>query len=332
MAIDIALNSNQSGVLECSLNYTREGYVPLVYVFGDNTKIETTLFLDNTSFTDSLVLKAAWVGEATETQKKEDPTKTDVYSRFSTDPEDDLYSELDFAGISDGPAPETRGVPGPLMYRGFSTSTFNYDTANEAISASAMILGATWEFTGSLGLGTRKQDGAVPYLRIQAGKREVEVQKKDDNKAVTCIVEGSSHLWAVAFETSGETTAPGSHWFIPMSVSSADRFKRYKVSKSYRKNPTGAETTELEERNDLVDCGKYAEQLLQSGTIPGVSGSITFSGRKQYSIGDIVGQITKGDRATPVNLAIVDQYTGYSPPRAAGESGQDTVTIELGRK
>lgn len=327
MAEDIEIGGSNSEVLECSLSYTREGYVPVVYVVGDRTRIETTLFTDVTDFPANFVLKAGWVGEAERTEKETDPTKTDVYSRFSIDPDDFFYSDVDYAGSQDGDYQASRGVAGPKMYRGFANSTFNYDTASEALSGNGMILDTDWKFTGKVGLSTRLQGGSIPYLRIQSGDRAVEYDYKDKEKAVTCIVEGEAHLWESVSEDNTDDA-----WFVPMTVSSADRFKRYKVYQSYRGGPTGSATDTPNERVDYDELKNYAEQLLESMTISPISGSITMLGTKQRTVGTMIGNIVNDDKVTPVNLAVVDQSTSYSPPRKAGESGQDTVTIELGRK
>jgi hypothetical protein len=321
---DITLNGNTSGVLECSLTYTREGYVPWVSVTGGNVQIETTIF-QNTDFPDNVRLKEQWVGTATNDQKNQDPKKTDVYSRFSTDPEEEKYTDLDSSlAFSQTPADD-----GPKLYRDFKASTFDYDTSDEAISASAMIKDTTWKFSGDLGIGARFQSGAIPYIRLQAGKRELEKTYSTNDKAITCIIEGRSLMRERAYEEGTDND-----WFVPTAIVTTDRFMMYKVVNSYRDNPDNDPTSDVNKylRDDRIACENYAKDILQTTTIPPISGSITMTGSKQFSIGGKIGQIITRNGEAPVNLAIVDQSTQYAPPRQAGEAGQDTITIELGRK
>jgi len=112
---DISINKFNSKTIGCTIDYTREGYAPMAFVVGGNIKIETTIVMDvgDAPFTDNLLLKDGWSGGATAEQKKTDPTKTDVYSRFSTDPEETKYDDLDYQHTD-------RGYPGPYTYRGFT--------------------------------------------------------------------------------------------------------------------------------------------------------------------------------------------------------------------
>ena len=330
--IDITIDGSNTGVIDCTLSYSREGYVPLAYIITDNVKIETTLFMDNSSEfrTDNFLLDEGWSGSATAEEKVTDPKKTDVYSRFSTQPEDDNWDDVDFESSG-------RGINGPITYRGFTASTFQLDSSDEQISATAMIEDTedVWKFTGQIGLGSRVQDGAIPYLRIQAGDKEVEYNNREKNKIVTLIVEGQSHPIGVGKEPSLETSGDDTPWFIPFNVLSTDRFKRYKVYRSFRTAPiAGLDNSETDDvlRYDLAGADQYITDYIQSITIPPVSGSITMYGREQFSVGEIVGQISTSHGSSPVNLAIVDQSTTYAPPRQSGASGEDTITIELGRK
>ena len=168
----------------------------------------------------------------------------------------------------------------------------------------------------------------MPYLRIQAGDKALEVANKDKNKAVTCIVEGGSHVWTVVYEDADVLN----QWFYPILVTNTDRFKRYKVYKSYRKNPSNTITPDADPRDDLAECGAYGEKLLEGTTTPAISGTITSLGRAQNSIGTVIKYIENDQYATYVNLAIVDEEVFYSPPKQAGDSGSDMVTIQLGGK
>ena len=320
----------EKNLIECNISYSREGYVPVVYVVGGNTQIETTLFQDTADFTDSLKMTGAWDGTASTDEKNTDPKKTDVYSRFKTESDSDIYDELDNADEEGNPV--GRGVAGPKVYRNFANRTFQYDTSNEAVSSYAYIENNTdeWVKIGSVGQGARIEQGAIPYLRLQAADGAIEVVNKDKNKAVTCIVEGQSHLWALVFENQSNLT----RWFYPFSVNSADRFKRQKIYKSYRDkdsyidNTNPAPETQIEFRNDIDQLGKYAEQILRTSTIPSISGSIEMLGRTQLTLGDKIDNIENGVKSVAIDLAVVDQTTNYS----SGTGGQDTVTIELGRK
>jgi len=332
---DIVIDGSDTGVLSCTIDYTREGYVPLVYVVGDNVKIETSLVLDNTDvdFIDNLALNPGWSGDATAEQKEDDPTKTDVYSRFSTEPDDIRYGDVDEES-------GYRGYAGPYLYRGFTASTFLLDSGGEQVSATAMVESSSeeWKFTGKIGLGSRIQDGSIPYLRIQAGDKTLEVANKDNNKMVTLIIEGEAHGITASNSADVEIEGDDQPWFIPLSVISTDRFKHYKAYRSFRTGPLTPEQSEDYPftdpvlRDDGMEAGAYADDYLNTVTTPSVSGSIEILGNLQYSIGEQISQIVTRNGSSPVNLAIVDQSTQYAPPRSAGESGQDTITIELGRK
>jgi len=331
---DIQISGINTAVIGCSLNYTREGYAPLVYVIGDNVKIETSMILDDAEapFTNNVALKPGWAGEATAEQKEDDPTKTDVYSRFSTDPEDVRYGDLDHE-LND------RGYPGPLLYRGFTASTFLLDSAGEQISATVMVEDSEddWKFSGKIGLGARIQDGAIPYLRIQAANKELEVTNKDKNKIVNRIIEGAAHGVSISQSPEIDVEGDDAPWFLPISVISTDRFKHYKASNSFRTGPLTPTSedypfTDPLLRDDGTAASEYADDYLQTMTIPGISGSVEIAGNRQYSVGERIGQIVTRNGSSPVNLAIVDQSSNYAPPRESGESGRDTITIELGRK
>jgi len=333
---DIEINRFTSKTIGCIIDYTREGFSPMAFVVGGNVKIETTIVMDvgSAPFTDNLALKDGWSGSANITEKTTDPTKTDVYSRFSTDPEEAKYDDLDYQGTE-------REYAGPYTYRGFTASTFLLDSGGEQVSATAMVEDAEdeWKFTGQIGLGSRLQDGAIPYLRIQAGDKELEYNNREKNKIVTLIIEGGARGWKVAVDTgidyTGETE---DQWFVPLTVTTTDRFKFYKAYKSFRTGPLTATSptypvTDDTLRDDSDALEAYALDYLQTTTIPGISGSIDMLGNSQFSIGDKIDNIiTRNNGSTPVNLAIVDQSTQYAPPRSAGEAGQDTITIELGRK
>jgi len=333
MAINVTIDGLGTGVLECNLSYSREGYIPLAYIITDNTKIETTLVMDSDAdpiFSDNLEMAEGWSGTATAEEKEEDPTKTDVYSRFTTDPEDTDWDNVDFESIG-------RGIPGPLVYRQFTASTFLLDTGGEQVSATARIEDSegAWKFSGQIGLGARTQDGQLPYLRIQAGNKALEYDNRLKNKMVTLIVEGQSHPIGAGLDSSVELTGDDVPWFIPFNVLSTDRFKRYKVYRSFRGKiipDLDNSLTDNELRYDLATAKSYILDYVESITIPPISGSITMVGNTQYSVGEKIGEIITRHGATPVNLAIVDQDTQYAPPRQAGGSGQDTVTIELERK
>jgi len=193
-----------------------------------------------------------------------------------------------------------------------------------------------WKFTGQIGLGSRLQDGAIPYLRIQAGDKELEYNNREKNKIVTLIIEGGARGWVLASESGIDTTGEN-QWFIPFTVTTTDKFKFYKAYKSFRTGPM-TEASEIYPftndtlRDDSEALNVYALDYLKTTTIPSISGSIDMLGNAQFSIGDKIENVVTRNGSAPVNLAIVDQSTQYAPPRQAGESGQDTITIELGRK
>ncbi len=329
--MDIILDSTTSGTISCKLTWSRENYIPVAVVVGYRVRIETTLFVDNASFTDNPVFQEQWSGEATETQKKTDGTKTDVYSRFSTDSTDAFYNTHDWAG-SAGTSPDGDAVK---SFKQIENKTFTYDTNDQQVSASAFVLDvSTWKPSGELSLAARLVSGALPGVRYQAGDRAVEVQKKDDNKSLTCIVVGNSRLLEIEKHSSIGALF-GSSEFVPFTVTTDSQYKRYKVISSYRQIPSGTATdidvANINFRNDSAEAQEFGQNEVENNTVPDIRGSITMAGYRKFTIGDLIDKIVTTDGDVNVGLAVIDVNYQPEQPRQGGEPAGDTTTIELGR-
>ena len=86
------INLRNEPISSCTITYSREGYKPSAVVVGDHTRIETTVFQDNSQSTpidhrDNPPLSKQWdtLSEPTESQKDTDQSKTSFFSRYAVD-------------------------------------------------------------------------------------------------------------------------------------------------------------------------------------------------------------------------------------------------------
>lgn len=322
---NIYLDDHGSSIPECIVSWSREGYKPTSFAFGDVVRIETTILKDIGDFADSTVLEEQWVGGATSIEKDTDMSKTDVYSRFSTNSRDPVYDVIDTA-YEEG---TERIGKAPRSYRNIEISTFNYDTNGEAISAGAMVLDTTWKFSGKVGLAVRTSKGAIPYIKFQGGDRTKELTFEGNNKAATCIISGVSRIEG-SFSAVGANNDQNE--FGPFTVTTSDRFKRYKVYKSYRDNPTGEAVTDIDFRNDIDAANEFAKNTVQGDTLPTITAEITRNGSSTLTVGTVIGSVVTRLGSVNLGLAIVTVTRSFAPPAEAGQGGSDSTTYSIGRK
>lgn len=335
MSIDIDVKNDT--VSSATITWSREGYMPTAFIYGDRIEIETTFFADNTptspqDYTDNPVLKEQWdtANTPNATQKNEDATTTDIYSRFSATETDVFFSKTDNNKLD--PISPVDKVP--KGYREFTGSILKYDANGEAFSASAMVDDGVpkWVSSGSdnIKLNARVSAGSISYIKFQAGNRGNEFDQKDKNKSFTTTCIGFARQISIG---KTESNAWEEGRFRPFTVAIADRFKRQKNVLSRRTNPGDAAVADAIVRKDDTAMDVYSLNIAKSNTVPNVSGSITYAETRHngFPIGTIIGAINSGSRSVPVGLSVISVDNMFQPPSESGQGGGDSTTIELGR-
>jgi hypothetical protein len=316
---DIYLEENN--VQSCTITFSREGYFPVIAVVGAKVEIETTAFKDNSIATGNPKLSEQWSGTASSAaEKNDDASKTDIYSRFATTPDETIWDTVD----------EVNGYTSRTSHKGyrkFINRTHNFDTTGTAISGAGFVeTDSTWDRSAKVaGLNARIENSNISYLKFQSGDKGKEYDKRNNNKAFTGIIEGESRIFVQA-GTFSETE------FKPLLVTTEERFKYQKVYKSYRDRPQATQTNSTA-RDDTTAAQAYADSLAVNYGVPDISGSVVITGFFQFTIGTMIEKIiTNSGASTDLNIGVVDVGFNFNAIRQNGAGvTPDTTTLELGR-